>query len=473
MNNTTRNKTFGLLFITLITITLILLGFSPGLAASTAPAVQSIPGKQVILRADPQFFPARVAPPKAAELGIQTATINVTYNGFTPQAQAAFQHAVDIWESLINSNVTIHVTASWTPLPSNVLGSAGPDFFFRNFTNAPLSNRWYPVALANSLAGTDLDPGFSDITANFNSNFNSWYLGTDGNPNFGQYDFVSVVLHELGHGLGFIGSMDVNGGSGSWGLSGSPFIFDQFAENGANQQLINTGLFPNPSAALAGQLTGNNIFFDGTTTRLANGGNPAKLYAPNPWEEGSSFSHLDEIFNGTPNALMTYSLSNGESTHNPGPVTLCMFQDTGWGLSSNCAPSTLQLTKQVLGLNHAPGDPVTFTLAIQNNGSSTVTNVVVTDTLSVNIQSPSWTASASLGAAPRGGTTYVWDLNNLASGAAGVITVTGQINPALPADFAIVNSASIGSAQTGPNSSSSVAIIGGTRIYLPAILRSN
>jgi hypothetical protein len=55
----------------------------------------------------------------------KNATIEVTYTGFTPEAEAAFQTAVDIWESLISSPVTIRIQAQWTPLSSGVLGSAG------------------------------------------------------------------------------------------------------------------------------------------------------------------------------------------------------------------------------------------------------------------------------------------------------------------------------------------------------------
>ena len=47
--------------------------------------------------------------------------------------------------------------------------------------------------------------GHRDIVANFNSSF-EWYLGTDGNAGT-SYDLMTVVLHELAHGLGFIGSM--------------------------------------------------------------------------------------------------------------------------------------------------------------------------------------------------------------------------------------------------------------------------
>ena len=59
-------------------------------------------------------------------------------------------------------------------------------------------------ALADAIAGRDTYAGRVDLTASFNSNDKvNWYYGTDGNTPSGQFDFVTVVLHELGHGLGF------------------------------------------------------------------------------------------------------------------------------------------------------------------------------------------------------------------------------------------------------------------------------
>ena len=46
-----------------------------------------------------------------------------------------------------------------------------------------------------------------------------------------QYDFVTVVVHEIAHGLGFAGSMNVSSGMGQYGYSGQPTAFDHFAEN--------------------------------------------------------------------------------------------------------------------------------------------------------------------------------------------------------------------------------------------------
>ena len=288
------------------------------------PIIEDPPGPdtgQTYVRA-----PADLVSPAAAALS----TFVVTYHGFTPQAQVAFQAAVDIWASQIQSSVPIRITANWTTLPSGVLGSAGPHDIFRNFPGAPYLNTWFAVAVANKLSGTDLAPGADDIVANFNSSFN-WYLGTDGNAGT-RFDLMTVVLHELGHGLGFFGSMDGAGGTGSWGESGSPFVYDLFAINGSSQPLLNTSLFPNPSSALGAQLVSHNIFFNGLNARNGNSGISPKLYTPNPWADGSSYSHLDEATypNGNPNSLMTFAIGPGEVIHDPGPIVRGLFTDTGW-----------------------------------------------------------------------------------------------------------------------------------------------
>lgn len=311
----------------------------PSSQTATSSLSVGLPAPTAILVADPTSSSFRVAAPfdnANPNLTVSSnSVINVNYSGFTPEAQAAFQYAVDIWENFIDSSVPLTINASFAPLGTNILGQAGPLNFFKDFTGATQSGTWYPVALANSLAGGDLDPSGSDISAQFSSNFTNWYYGTDGNTPAGQYDFVSVVLHELGHGLGFIGLMDNSSGTGSWGSgTGYPLIYDRFTENGAGQALVNTSIFPNPSTILGTQLTSNNIFFDGANATAANGGR-VPLYAPAVWNEGSSYAHLGEVFNGTPNALMTHSIGPGESIHSPGSVTLGMFKDMGWSNTSS------------------------------------------------------------------------------------------------------------------------------------------
>ena len=303
------------------------------------------------LIADPStnqlYIPPRHLPGRAP----QTASITVNWNPsscsadvspWPADAQAAFAFAVDIWESVIVSTIPIEVDACWRPLGTNVLGAAGTTSIRRNFSGAPVPNTWYPVALANEATQSDLNGNEAEIIAHFSSQFTNWYFGTDGQPGPSQYDFVTVVVHEIAHGLGFAGSMSVMSGTGQYGYSGLPTAFDRFAENGGGVALV--GGFPNGSGSLAAQLTGNNIYFDAPAVRDANGGTPAELHAPASWVQGTSFSHLDDSFDNSNNALMTHSISNGEAIHDPGTVTLALLSDMGWETSVFVQPVPLTPT---------------------------------------------------------------------------------------------------------------------------------
>ena len=114
-----------------------------------------------------------------------------------------FEHAANIWEGVLQPKVDVLVQAQFVPLPPNVLGSAGATFVFRNFPGAEYPNTWYHSALADHLAGTDLNPtpNTPDIVTNFSTNF-QFYFGFDGNEG-ALVDLLPVLLHELGHGLGF------------------------------------------------------------------------------------------------------------------------------------------------------------------------------------------------------------------------------------------------------------------------------
>lgn len=261
----------------------------------------------------------------------QTATFIVEYIGFTDEARIAFQHAVNIWQSRIHSSVPIKIRATWKSLDSGILGSAGSTTVYRNFDGAPQWNTWYPVALAEKLGRRELnDPAAADIVADFNSDA-SWYLGIDGRPPSRTTDFVTVVLHEIAHGLGFVSTMDIEDNQGSWGTSNFGLAFDHFIENGTSQKLTNTSLFPNPSTALANQLTSDNIFFRGPVITERHVQRP-KLFAPTTFDLGSSISHLDERSYppGDINSLMTPQIATAEAIHEPGPVLLNMFAELGW-----------------------------------------------------------------------------------------------------------------------------------------------
>lgn len=259
------------------------------------------------------------------------ASIEVTYEGFSPEAQQAFQYAVDIWKNLIYSPVPIRVKAIWSSLEKGVLGRCGPSSFYKNFNATQQWDTYYPIALVEKMTGEQVNsPDQYELTAEFNKDFANWYLGTDGNTPDRQYDLVSVVLHELTHGLGFTGLLNSSQGRGSYGYGSDalPSVFDHHIINKDQEYLVNKTLFPNPSVTLNLGLTSGWLEFH---TQLAENSLP-RLYAPATFDEGSSLYHLDDAIYpaGNANSLMTPFTGMGEMIHHPGPDALSIMYEMGW-----------------------------------------------------------------------------------------------------------------------------------------------
>ena len=281
----------------------------------------------------------------AARSGSSPTSINGTISGASPAEEVAILYAFDIWASSIYSPVAIDVSVSFATLGGGALASAGPNLLYRNFPGSPQTNTFYPSALVNSIVGCDLAPLDVDINITID-NTTSWYTGTDANPGAGQYDLVTVVLHELGHGLGYVGSANIDDGAGVNECNGvanngcvglqsaspsDPFSYDLFVENGSASAITS---FTNPSVALAFQLTNNDLYWNGANAVSANLGVNPRIYAPGTFSSGSSFSHLDESTYpaGNAHSLMTPTLAAAEAIHSIGGITLGMMQDMGWTL---------------------------------------------------------------------------------------------------------------------------------------------
>lgn len=251
-------------------------------------------------------------------------TFIVTYTNFPLWARADVQAAIDVWSANFPSTVPITVDATWGRSSSSaVLGSARPGNYFSEFAGAPDSTLWYPSALANAIAGVDLDTSSPEIVIRANSDA-PWNSRNDGTPTANEYDLESVFIHELGHGLGFL-STDAYDTYFKFGIIDQPTAFDAYAQTAEGTRLSD---IQSPSAELGQALT-NTLVWSGPLGIKANNGEKPLLYSPSQYEVGSSISHLDEATFSSPgpNAVMTPNLDAGEVFRDPGPLLIAMLED--------------------------------------------------------------------------------------------------------------------------------------------------
>lgn len=309
----------------------------------------------------------------------------------------AFQHAANILGGLLDSTVGIRVEAAMNPLGGNAtsaaLGSAGPIIVLRDFSGAPFPITWYAEALANKLAGVDLNPGGNDIAAVFNSDVDGdvalgtthWYYGLDGNAGT-DVDFVTVVLHELLHGLGFATQLDLSSGMKFMGFDDA--YMRHLEHHGASPSDL-----PSMSDAqrVAATTSVTNLHWTGPAVLAARGsltggvaGDHVRMYAPNPRQPGSSVSHFDTTL--MPDELMEPFAT--APSHNIG-LALQLLYDTGWGNPADLTISHTASPDPVI-----VGNNLTYAITVTNNGPSAAANVTLTDTLPGSVTFGSATPSS-------------------------------------------------------------------------------
>ncbi len=284
------------------------------------------------------------------------------------QRLIVFRHAAKVWQSVIASNVTITVAAQFDPLTCTasqaVLGSAGTTSIHRNFPGAPLTNTWYPQALANSLANSDLGAS-ADISATFNAdidnnnnclNNTNWYYGLDGNKPAGTIELFSVVLHEIGHGLGFQTFVDLNTGARFNNINDTYMLkLEDHSLSPAKtwDQLSNNGRLASATKTSYLHWVGQKV-----TDLVANysGGinqGHVRMYAPATLSAGSSVSHFSNSV--SPNELME-PFDTGPKT-GPG-LALPLLEDIGWQVPPSAAPVLAVLGDQAARDGETIGIPV-------------------------------------------------------------------------------------------------------------------
>jgi hypothetical protein len=217
--------------------------------------------------------------------------------------------------------VTFDVTGAKSPF-SSTLASAGSDFVSGNagFLQTVVQNK--------ILTGNDANGSAADGTIDWNFG-PSWAFGNTVLNN--QYDFQSIAMHEMLHTFGFLSNVDKAGSN-----TGTTWtVFDSYVVDAAGNHPINAGSYT-WNTAYNSNLTGGNggLYFGGPDAVATNGGLVA-LYTPNPWEAGSSMSHLRA------NYLMKAVVSMGGGIRDVSPVELAVLSDIGYTVTGSGTPVLL------------------------------------------------------------------------------------------------------------------------------------
>jgi hypothetical protein len=311
------------------------------------------------------------------------------------QRLIAVQYAAHLWGEVLESAVEIVVEASFRAFDSAdcvsnsaLLGYALPLAAFADFAGAPRAKTLYASALADSLAGIDLNPGVPDIAASLNGQLdagcfsggapNGWYYGLDGRPSAGRINLLPAVLHELAHGLGFATFVSLPTGRRCCSLQPLQQYDDAFMIHLEDHDsgLLWPDMMDLQRAASAidtGRLhwVGNNALAAGESLTSGRSDGHIRMYAPLDLREGSSVSHFDTLL--LPDELMEPFLVSNASRQ----LTTAVFKDIGWRVAGD--PTPTMTASPTVTLSSTP----TSTPSLTGTPTDTPT------------QSPTWTRTPS------------------------------------------------------------------------------
>ena len=272
------------------------------------------------------------------------------------QRMYVFQYAADAWGLRLRGNVPVIVSASFDDLEGSetgaVLGQAAPSTVHRDFPGVAKPETWFVAALANQFHGSDLNDEVPEdcpyellgvqcpeIATSFNSAVDdpfvlgdrSFYYGVDGNAG-DDIDFLSVVLHEIGHGLGVLDLIDPNFGTKYFDFDDA--YIDNLEDKNINPKQVSRMSDVQRTRAITDD---EDLVWIGPHVHAAAGvltagkrpDGAVQMYAPEFYQPGSSVAHFDT--NVFPNELMEPFITG---TLHDLRMTGALLLDIGWELAA-------------------------------------------------------------------------------------------------------------------------------------------
>jgi hypothetical protein len=260
----------------------------------------------------------------------------------------AVQFAASLVGNLIDSSVPVQIGVRFDPLGGTAtaaqLGRGRPVSVYHDFPGAPLANTWYPAALANKLAGSDLDGGAaaeielilnSDVDGPVVLGANKFYYGFDASGPAGDPGLVAVAVHEILHGLGFSSPLDLTTGAK---LDGMDDVFELHLERtGATPpdfpSMTNAQRLAAFTAAPAVHWVGSNATTASAILTAGVGpGGKIEMYAPaGSTPDPNALLHFNSDL--TPFQLMETAYGGIQLDLR---VARAVLADLGWGVGPSC-----------------------------------------------------------------------------------------------------------------------------------------
>jgi uncharacterized repeat protein (TIGR01451 family) len=153
----------------------------------------------------------------------------------------------------------------------------------------------------------------------------------------------------------------------------------------------------------------------------------------------------------TPTAAASPSITNSAtvSGNEPDPTS---GNNTATATTSVTPAANLSITKSASPAPVIPGNPITYTLTINNAGPSAAVNLTVTDTLPAGVGTPTVTSPGGFSCATQAAPPQLTcTMASLAAGATATIIYTAPVSPDLGPGVALTNSANVGSDTADPD----------------------
>lgn len=224
----------------------------------------------------------------------------VTVNWTTEQIAAA-QTVIDTWSEMFRNTPsrTIVGNMCWESMGGNTLGSSQSNMGAYNGNGYNWASTTEIVWREG--AESTLDPMVGDFVLRFSTDY---AFSTGAVTPANQVDLVSVLLHEVGHNVGFNSTN-----------YGAPY---------QNTFTVWDSLIRDSNGKRPGDPDFN--YMEGYTYTIGSGG--LNVYNPAPFEPGSSMAHIDPTTD--PNALMQPSIGNGVQVRTLSNSEKALLTEMGW-----------------------------------------------------------------------------------------------------------------------------------------------